>query len=106
MVVLSHVVQTSAVTLSTEELVLADASGGDFDITLPNANSNLGRVYYIKRLPDANNHSVNLVCGTGDTLDSQFTSILIPNDPTGYIVGSTASGQWSTFGTFDVPAMM
>ncbi len=47
--------KTSTFTLSTEMVVLVDASGGDIIITLPSASSNTHKVYYIKKVDSSGN---------------------------------------------------
>ena len=57
--------KTASFTAGTETVILADASGGRIKIILPDADTNAGKWYWIKKIDS----SSNLVTVEGDTAD-------------------------------------
>jgi len=71
--------KTASFTLSTEMVVLVDATACSITLTLPAANSNRHKVYYIKKI-DPTNHSV-IIRGNNTTEnidDEEEFEITIP----------------------------
>ncbi len=72
-------------------LVLADASGGTFQITLPTAVGRKGKRFRIKNVGAAN--AVTVAASSGDidgaaskSLDTQFACIEVESDDTDYFI--------------------
>lgn len=83
---------TTATLVSTEMVVLADATGAAFTITLPPASGNSGKRYFIKKIDS----SVNAVTVDGDgseTIDGDTTLVLSLEDEVIEIVGD-GSNWW------------
>lgn len=59
----------------SDDVVLCDATGGAFDVTLPDAADFNGRRFTIKRLNSGSN-SVTVAAASGQTIDGASTSVL------------------------------
>ena len=76
---------SSATTLSeTHHVVLCNASGGAFTVTLPASSGVLGRIYHIKKTDSSanavtvdGNSSETIDGGTTATISTEFESIMI-----------------------------
>lgn len=85
-----HTTITSNTTLDeTYLVVLCDASGGAFVVTLPAVASNTGRRYYIKNL-SAN--AVTIDGNGSETIDSETTIVLSQYET--YNIVSDSSAWW------------
>ncbi len=79
--------KTSAYTAALDHVILCDASGGAFTVTLPAASGATGRVYHIKKTDSSTNAvtvdgnaSETIDGGTTATIAAQFESIMIVCD--------------------------
>ena len=75
----SAIVSTSAAYTVDEadDVVLCNATGGAFDVTLPDAADFKGRRFTIKRLNSGSNAvTVKVAVGSGQTIDGASTSVL------------------------------
>lgn len=61
--------------LVTDSTVLADATGGAFNVTLPTAIGIKGRQYVVKRMNGGGNN-VTIACTGGQTIDGAATVVL------------------------------
>ena len=67
---------TSSDTLdSSNDVVLCDASGAAFTVTLPAAASNIGRRYYIKKI-DSSANAVPIDANGAETIDGATTLVI------------------------------
>lgn len=74
--VLPVVTKTSGYTATTSDgIILCDASGGSFSVTLPAAASNTGRRYYVKKI-DATANIVTVDGNGVETIDDSATVLL------------------------------
>jgi len=85
---------TAYTATAADSTILADTSGGTFQITLPNAAGITGRSYTIKRVNATNNVTVGTSGGTIDgaaakTLGSQYATLTLQSDGTNYQILST-----------------
>lgn len=90
--------KTTAYTVTLADFMIrADATGGVFDVTLPNANTCAGQVFIVKRTSAANTVTVKATGGTldgvlaatGIALDAQFKTRAFQSDGTNWhIVGA------------------
>jgi hypothetical protein len=72
----SVVSKTSAYSIAeTDDVVLCNATGGAFDVTLPDAADFKGRRFTIKRL-NSGSHAVTVAAASGQTIDGASTSVL------------------------------
>lgn len=55
--------------LTTDDVILCDASGGSFDIDLPTAVGNIGKVFYIKRTDQTLANKVTIDPNSTETID-------------------------------------
>ena len=62
--------------LSTDKVVLGNASSGSIIITLPSAISSTGKSYIVKKI-DATANSITIAPSGSDKIDGQITSIII-----------------------------
>ena len=83
----SVISKTSAYTAALDHVILCDASGAAFTVTLPAASGISGRVYHIKKTDSSNNavtvdgnSSETIDGGTTATLTVQYESIMIVCD--------------------------
>lgn len=83
--------------LTSDYLILADAAGGVFTVTLPDAATVTGLTFVVKRTSASNTVTVKSVAGTldgaaaatGVALDAQFKTRAFYSDGTNYqIVGA------------------
>lgn len=102
--------KTSNYTLAVnDELVLTDASGGSFTITLPSASSAKGRTYVIKRTDNTVANSVTL-SGTVDgvvnpAMYTQNESYSIFSDGSSYrVISHPTSTDWTNAGNVTINA--
>lgn len=74
----SIVSKTSAYSIATtDDVVLCNATGGAFDVTLPDADDFKGRRFTIKRLNSGSNAvTLKVAVGSGQTIDGASTSVL------------------------------
>lgn len=73
---LSIVTKTSAYTATTDDdIILCDASGGEFSITLPPAASATGKAITVKKIDDSDNF-ITIQADTTETIDGRNTQIL------------------------------
>ncbi len=90
----SHIVNlvekaTTYLALSSDYVILGDATAGAFDVDLPTAASSTGRIYVIKKI-DASGNAVTVDPNGAETIDgaaskalsSQFDSVRIISDGT------------------------
>lgn len=84
---------TAARTLdSTDCVILGDASGGGFSVTLPAAANNKRRIYVIKNVGASNtvtvdgNASETIDGATTKALSTQYDSIMIQCDGSGWLI--------------------
>lgn len=69
--------KTAAYTLAaTDSVVVCDASGGTFTVTLPSASGIVGRQYCIKRINGGIN-SVTVAAAGSETIDGSATTVLL-----------------------------
>ena len=116
---LTVVTKTTTYTLlSTDDLVLSDASGGAFTLTLPAAASNSGKVYYIKKIDAGLTDAVTVDGNASETIDGATTTTLnteneqltIVSDGTNWeilehripsiVTSYTPTGSWTTNTTY------
>jgi len=65
--------KTASFTLSTEMVVLVDASGGDITLTLPAAASNTHKTYIIKKIDDTGNAVTVKGNANTETIDGEVS---------------------------------
>lgn len=86
--------KTANYTLTTSDyLVLVDASGGSFTLSLPAAASNTGRVFLIKRTDNTLSNAVTLDPNGSETIDGQTTRKLCTQYETVSIISD--GSNWS-----------
>jgi len=83
----------SYVVLSTDAVILVDATGGDLTISLPAASAQAGRLVQIKKI-DASFHKVVLDADGADLIDGEPTLELLYEDESVPIVSDGLS-EWS-----------
>lgn len=85
-------VTTTYVVLPTDFLVIANAAGGAFDVTLPDAATCAGASFTVKRTSASNTVTVKATAGTldgtaaatGIALDAQYKTRRFTSDGTNY----------------------
>lgn len=86
--------KTGNYTLTTsDQVILADSSGGAFTITTPAASSNSGRYFYIKKV-DSSSNFVTLKGAGSETVDGattfdlfvQWQAVMIVSDGSNWLV--------------------
>lgn len=87
--------QTGAYNVASDvEVVLANPSGGAFDVTLPNANLVIGRQITVKRI----NNSANTVTvkSAGGTIDgvAAATGIVLPGNTLNFLTAVSDGANW------------
>ena len=84
--------KTANYTLSaaSDDVILADASGGDFTLTLPTAVGNDGKVFYLKMLDSG---IVDIAAQSGEFIDDQATQVM-QNQYDKYKIVSDGTGWW------------
>lgn len=91
--VLSVVTKTGAyVATAADQYIRGDASGGGFNITLPDAGTNIGKVLRIKRINSGPN-TVNIVPAGTDKIDIIWVNWTLW-DRNEYVVFVAAVGGW------------
>lgn len=91
---LDLVTVTAALTLSLEEVILCDASGGAFTVTLPPAASHIGRMYRIMKT-DSSGNAVT-VDGDGSELIDLSTTVSLASQLDNITIVPDGT-QWFTF---------
>jgi len=93
---------TTYTALTTDDVILANASGGAFTITLPAASGNSGKLYRIKKI-DSSTNGVTIDGNSSETIDGSTTVVLYNQNDVIEIVcdGSnwviTENGQQNVF---------
>jgi hypothetical protein len=86
--------KTGAYTLTTsDDVILADASGGAFTLTLPTASGNTGKVFHLKKT-DSSTNAVTVDGNGTETIDGattflltgQYSEISIVSDGTNWVI--------------------
>ncbi|PIT99534.1 MAG: hypothetical protein COT74_11080 [Bdellovibrionales bacterium CG10_big_fil_rev_8_21_14_0_10_45_34] len=107
--------------VASDDVVIGDANGGTFTLTLPAASSNSGKVYQLKRVDTtawvATNHVAIGTSGSDEidgesstSLNTQFESLTVVSDgstwhilkrdyPQGWDSSETWAGSWTAGGT-------
>jgi hypothetical protein len=74
--VLAQSTKTTTYTLTTtDQIILADASGGAFTLTLPAASGNTGLTFYITKI-DSSTNIVTIDGNSSETIDGTTTKLL------------------------------
>ncbi|MGE3681946.1 MAG: hypothetical protein AB7G93_09485 [Bdellovibrionales bacterium] len=92
--------KTAAYTLTTaDDVILADASGGAFTLTLPAAASNSGQIYKIKKI-DSSANIVTIDGNSSETIDGNTTYSLSGQDQFVEIVCDGSNWKVTSSGKF------
>ena len=87
--------KTAAYTaLSTDSVVLVDASGGAVTITLPPSGGVPGKTFVVKKT-DTSTNAVTIATAGGETIDAQTDlTILVPYRSIAFVAHPTGLGWW------------
>jgi len=94
---------------STDDTILADASGGSFTLTLPSASSNSGKIFRIQKIDSSLSNSITISRAGSDTVEgdtstslvTQYDAVTLISDgsATWYILARQFPQTWTSFST-------